>query len=477
MKHGIFFSFLRLTVKPILCATLLSMLVSCEKNEAEKRADAEEAFRIELEQKKNSALEEYVLSLSERERLAQIFVINLEGNEEFWFCEYTTETASEEKVPLIPGGYIFFSFNIAETPEKIAAFTNSTRRFARERGCAEPFLCIDVEGGYVNRLRGLAGPLPEAGRVAECLDVSQAEMLYSLNAIQLKSLGFDLNFAPVCESRTAENENFLGGRSFGDATAASEYSRAAIKAYQQSRVGAVAKHFPGNGNADPHTQIPRVLFDADEFQKNVLEPFERILAENPAGILMSHAIVELEGDSSESFSESGKFPASLSAFWIEKILREKMGFDGIVFSDDIFMSALAQSGFDSERAVREAILAGVNCILMSEKRFLREYEIVRKLYSQNAAFRIRVDDSVRRIVKFKIDCGILRYEWDKEQTDEDDSDPRLKIVSSEIADNENSFFMRMQEFRAAKEENIKFYEEYFLPTASQEELRTVRWTQ
>lgn len=479
MKRGAFFSFRRFSLNSLFCVMIFFALISCKKIEIKEKSDDTESLQAELERQKNSALEEYILSLSECERLAQIFVVNIEGNEEFYFCEYMDDD-SEKKSPLIPGGYIFFSFNIAESPEKIAAFTDSVRRFAREKKRAEPFLCLDAEGGFVNRLRGVAGPLPDAARVAECLDASQAERLYSLNAIQLKSLGFDLNFAPVCETLTPANEKFLEGRSFGDAKAASEYSRAAIKAYQQNRVGAVAKHFPGNGNADPHARIPRVFFEADDFQKNVLDPFEKILDENPAGILMSHAFVELGENNGTDFSESGEFPASLSAFWIEKILREKLEFDGIVFSDDIFMSALEQSGFNSERAVREAILAGVNCILMSEKRFLREYEIVRKFYSEDAAFRSRVDDSVRRIVKFKINCGILHYEYAESQETETNSAPRMKIVSSELfSENENcenSFSKRMEEFSAAKEENIAFYEKYFLPTASKEELRAVRWT-
>ena len=458
---------------------IFSTLVSCRKVEVEKKSDDAESLQAELERQKNSAIEEYILSLSECERLAQIFVVNIEGNEEFCFCEYMDDD-SEKKSPLIPGGYIFFSFNIAETPEKIAAFTDSVRCFAHEQNCAEPFLCLDAEGGFVNRLRGLASPLPEAARVAECLNPSQAERLYSLNAIQLKSLGFDLNFAPVCETLTSENEKFLDGRSFGDAEAASEYSCAAIKSYQQNRMGAVAKHFPGNGNADPHARIPRVFFEAEDFQKNVIKPFEKILGENPAGILMSHAFVELGENHGEDFSKSGEIPASLSAFWIQNILREKLGFDGIVFSDDIFMSALEQSGFDSERAVHEAILAGVNCILMSEKRFLREYKIVRKFYSEDAAFHSRVDDSVRKIVKFKIDCGILLYEYDESQENETDSPLRMKIVPSEIfsenESGENSFLKRMEKFSAAKEEGFELYEKYFLPTASKEELRAVRWT-
>lgn len=457
-----------MSARLILFSTLLAsslFLLSCQKKEpaAEIFDDDDSLAESEMESQKARAFEEFFSSLSEQEKISQIFVINLEGNEKFSFVEYAND--KDERRPLIPGGYIFFGFNIAESPEKIAAFTDSIRDFARDKSCLEPFLCLDAEGGYVNRLRGIAGPLPECERVAKCMDAEHAETLYSLNAIQLKSLGFDLNLAPVAESLCAENEKFLDGRSFGAAENAAKYSRAAIRAYQRNRVGAVAKHFPGNNDVDPHFSLPRIFYSADEFQKNVLEPFSAVIEETPAGILMSHALVEVRGNFQDSKSS---IPASLNPFWIEEILRETLGFKGIVFCDDIFMSALEQNGFDKKRAVRSAITAGVNCILMSEKRFKNEYEIIRNLYFADEEFRNRIEDSTRKIIKFKIDCGILKYSL----TENGEIVLRSKIKNS--LDEESVFEERMAQFYAAKTENVKLYEKYFLPTASRNELRALR---
>lgn len=452
----------------ILLASSLC-LMSCQKKlpPTETSGNENSSAPSEMELQKAGAFEDFFSSLGEQEKISQIFVVNLEGSEKFSFVEYAGD--GDERKPLFPGGYIFFGFNIAESPEKIAAFTDSIRDFARDKSCLEPFLCLDAEGGYVNRLRGIAGPLPECERVAKCLDAEQAETLYSLNAIQLKSLGFDLNLAPVAECLCAENEKFLDGRSFGAAESAAIYSRAAIRAYQRNRVGAVAKHFPGNNDVDPHFSLPRIFYSADEFQKNVIEPFSAVVAEKPAGILMSHALVEVRGETPENFTDAKpSIPASLNPFWIERILREKLGFGGIVFCDDIFMSALEQNGFDQTRAVRSAILAGVNCILMSEKRFKNEYEIIRNLYSTDEEFRGRVDDSARRIINFKIECGILKYALTE------NGEIVLRPGNKNSPGEESLFEERMAQFYAAKDENAKLYEKYFLPTASKEELRAVR---
>lgn len=250
---------------------------------------------------------------------------------------------------------------------------------------------------------------------------------------------------------------------------AAVYSRAAIRAYQRNRVGAVAKHFPGNNDVDPHFSLPRLFYTAQEFQENVLYPFSAVIEEKPSGILMSHALVELQGEIfGDSQNADASIPASLNPFWIENILRGKLGFDGIVFSDDIFMSALERNGFDQERAVKSAILAGVNCILMSEKRFINEYEIVKNLYSSDAESRKRVDNSARRIIKFKIECGILKYGFTE------DGKIVLRQESGNSPDGKNVFEERMAQFYAARDENVNLYEKYFLPTASREELRAVR---
>ena len=411
----------RLTAALFLAAILLASLCSCslKANERERRtrqaARAIQGESLALEEKKSAALDKYIQSLAERERLAQLFVINLEGDEKFSFVERVDDGGQKDR-PLVPGGYIFFSFNISNEPEKIAAFTDSVRDFARSNDLTEPFLCLDAEGGYVNRLRGVAGPLPENEWVAKNLSAKEAFLLYSLNAIQLRALGFDLNLSPVVEVQNEGNAAFLDGRSFGSAQNVLVYGSAALLAYQTNNVAAVLKHFPGNNSVDPHKALPVLNFSAAGFERDVAEPFEALAKDAPAGVLMSHALVSVDGlgqelSQGQSSLQGQKTPASLSPYWIRSVLRGRLGFKGLVFSDDIFMAALEKNGWPSERAVKGAILAGVNCILMSEKRFAGEWKLVKKLYEGDADFRAAVDDSVRRVMKFKLDFGLLEYDY------------------------------------------------------------------
>ncbi len=412
-------------VTALFLAVSLCALFSCSSKSKETEEKTRQAGRaaqkeaLVLEEKKSQALDKYIQTLTERERLAQLFVINLEGDEKFWFVERVDDdqksSQAKEGRPLVPGGYIFFSFNIARDPAQIAAFTDSVRDFARSNDLTEPFLCLDAEGGYVNRLRGVAGPLPENEWVSNNLSPKEAFLLYSLNAIQLRSLGFDLNLSPVVEVQNESNQEFLDGRSFGDAQKVREYASAAVVAYQTNKVAAVLKHFPGNNSVDPHAALPILSFDEDEFERDVLEPFKFLVNERPAGVLMSHALVRVGGLGQDSLqnpagSQDQKTPASLSSHWIREILRGRIGFTGLVFSDDIFMAALEKNGWPSERAVKSAILAGVNCILMSEKRFINEWKLVKKLYDSDPDFKAAADDSIKRVFAFKLSAGIL--EWD-----------------------------------------------------------------
>ncbi len=416
---------------------------------------AAELAARELEQKKSAALDSYIKGLSLRERLAQLFVINLEGDKKFWFVEWMDDerdngSQAQEGRPLVPGGYIFFSFNIARDPEQIAAFTDSVRDFAREHGAVEPFLCLDAEGGYVNRLRGVAGPLPENEWVSKNLSLKEAFLLYSLNAIQLRALGFDLNLSPVVEVQNEDNQEFLDGRSFGSAEQVKDYGSAAVVAYQTNKVAAVLKHFPGNNSVDPHRALPLLSFEKEEFERDVLEPFAALCALRPSGVLMSHALVSVAEGEAAALEQNT--PASLSPCWIKDVLRGRLSFDGLVFSDDIFMAALEKNGWPSERAVKAAILAGVNCILMSEKRFINEWKLVKKLYDSDADFRAAADDSIKRVLKFKLEQGIL--EWDFAEQ---------KIVPKESPnafEREKNRADRLGRFLSAKSLNQEALKEY-----------------
>ncbi|MCF0241990.1 MAG: glycoside hydrolase family 3 protein, partial [Treponema sp.] len=182
-------------------------------------------------------------------------------------------------------------------------------------------------------------------------------------------------------------------------------SIAALNAYQNNGISCVIKHFPGNTNTDPHTGLPEIKMTSDEM-KETLKPFKSVVSHNPEGVLMSHARTEITdgafGDS--SFSSE---PSCFSSYWVTDVLRGEYGFSGIIFSDDIFMGALADNGYPPDVAAVKAIEAGVDCIMISEKRFLKPALTLIEKAKTDENFAKRIDESCRRILKYKIENGQL----------------------------------------------------------------------
>ena len=160
------------------------------------------------------------------------------------------------------------------------------------------------------------------------------------------------------------------------------------------------KHFPGNTNTDPHTGLPEIEWTEQELELQ-MKPFRELVKLNPSAVLMSHARVKGYGE---------KNPACLSEYWVTDILRNDFGFTGIIFSDDIFMGALADNGYPPEKAVVMAIQAGIDCIMISEKKIGQSVEVLLQKVKNDSQFESRINESVRRIIEYKIKCGFLEYE-------------------------------------------------------------------
>ena len=347
------------------------------------------------------SLDNYIKNLPLEKRVAQLFIENLEGNKTFRSYEtFGDMTGKNDSSPLIAGGYLFFSYNLSDTIEETASYIASIRSYTEQNNQIQPFLAIDQEGGWVNRLKKLTGKLPSQQDVAETLNVGQAYELYSRQAKKMAEIGFNMNLAPVIEVCTDDNRDFLDGRSFGDSYKTSAYGIACINAYQNNKIAAVIKHFPGNTNTDPHTGLPEITLPYDELKK-LLEPFKEVCSHLPVGVLMSHA-------RTSSFDENN--PACLSKKWICDILRSEYGYEGIIFSDDIFMGALASNGFPPEKAAVLAIEAGVDCIMTSEKRFAKQAAHIYAKALDDKTFEERINQSVKRLLEYKIKAGLFSLE-------------------------------------------------------------------
>lgn len=343
----------------------------------------------------DKVIKAFIEKLSLEEKISQLFLINLENDDKFLPVEFYEKDGV--KKTLIPGGYIFFGYNIADNPSKIMRFTDSIIEHSKAQGSVVPYLCVDAEGGYVNRLRNVAGPLPENERVSKCLTSSKSQELYETYARQMRSLGFNLNLAPVSEICSDKNKDFLSGRSYGTKDNVISYSVSCVNAYQKNQVAAILKHFPGNTNVDPHMGLPKIEMSQNEFDE-ITETFSKIIKEsNPAGILMSHAVVPAYD----------KDPSCLSKFWVTDILRTKIGYEGLIFSDDIFMGALIDNGYSPQKACRMAVDAGINCIMISQKSFKKWLKIFAEICKEDSEFLKKIEDSLYRILKFKIEYKII----------------------------------------------------------------------
>lgn len=361
------------------------------------------SYIIENQKIHQSKLTDYIENMPLENKVAQLFIENLEGNTKFRTYENMkaiTDKDDDEERPLVAGGYLFFSYNIADSVQAQKDFNNSINDYCRQNKIIPPYLAVDQEGGWVSRLKKLNTKLPSNQDVAKNNSIAQSYEIYREQALQMQTMGFHMNLAPVIEVCTPDNEDFLDGRSFGSFEQVLNYGRACVNAYENNQIATVVKHFPGNTNTDPHTGLPEIKLSEADLKESV-RSFEEILKYNPSAILMSHART--------SAIDPG-VPACLSKVWVTDILRNTYKYQGIIFSDDIFMGALADNGFPPEKAALMAIDAGVDCIMISEKRFGKAARVIYKKAQEDSEFANKIDQALLRILEYKEKAGLFVLE-------------------------------------------------------------------
>lgn len=361
------------------------------------------SYIIENQKIHQAKLTDYIKNMPLENKIAQLFIENLEGNTKFRTYENMkaiTDKDDDEERPLVAGGYLFFSYNIADSVQAQKDFNNSINDYCRQNKIIPPYLAVDQEGGWVSRLKKLNTKLPSNQDVAKNNSIAQSYEIYREQALQMQSMGFHMNLAPVIEVCTPDNEDFLDGRSFGSFEQVLNYGRACVNAYENNQIATVVKHFPGNTNTDPHTGLPEIKLSEADLKESV-RSFEEILKYNPSAILMSHART--------SAIDPG-VPACLSKVWVTDILRNTYKYQGIIFSDDIFMGALADNGYPPEKAALMAIDAGVDCIMISEKRFGKAARVIYKKAQEDSDFAKKIDQALLRILEYKEKAGLFVLE-------------------------------------------------------------------
>lgn len=294
-----------------------------------------------------------------------------------------------------PGNVILFARNL-KSPEQMRDLCKEIHKHIKEATGETPFIAIDQEGGVVSRLPDGATKFPSAMAVSST-NLQNAYDVANLTAKELSALGVNCNFAPVADINTNPQNPVIGVRSYGktpdDVT---PYVMESVKGHIDAGVLPVVKHFPGHGDTvvDSHLGLPCVDKTEEELWACELAPFKEAFAQNAPSVMIAHILYPALGNPD--------VPASLSKEIIQNILREKMGFKGLVFSDCLQMKAV-QDLYGTPESFLRAISSGtdIGCIC-HDIEFVKTAIALVKDGIENKTFSMEIIDSaVERVLNAK----------------------------------------------------------------------------
>jgi len=261
--------------------------------------------------------------------------------------------------PLV-GGVILFSRNY-ELIEQVSVLCDEIHRLRKE-----PLLiAVDHEGGRVQRFKDSFTRIPCMQTLGDVYadnkqrGVDHAQSVAWLMAMELRKVGVDFSFAPVLDLDYGCSE-IIGDRAFSaDKLVVAEVAEAFQQGLTEAGMASVGKHFPGHGAVAPdsHIAIPIDDRSLEEIMHNDVQPFKQLIKSGMKGIMPAHVI----------YQQMDEMPAGFSNFWLQTVLREQLGFDGAIFSDDLSMHGASVVG-DFEQRARQALKAGGDMALVCNNR-------------------------------------------------------------------------------------------------------------
>lgn len=334
------------------------------------------------------------MTLSLEEKIGQMLAVGFHGLEP---PDYILDWLAAGRI----GGIILFARNVA-SPSQLAELTQACHEAARH-----PLLvAIDQEGGIVARLREGFTESPGALALGVADSESLAEEVSRVLGAELRALGINWNLAPVVDITHDISNPSVGARSLGsDKARVSKLAVAQVLGFQKAGVAATAKHFPGLGNTpvDSHDEMPVIDRNVDYLWEHDLVPFRATVSAGVATVMISHVkFPSIDGD----------HPSTLSRHVITELLRDAIGFAGLVCTDCMEMHAISDHYLPGESAVLAA-LAGDDLIFFSHS-FTSTHETHSTAYddlvraAQNGRIPIeRIDEAVTRVLDLKQRYGIV----------------------------------------------------------------------
>jgi beta-N-acetylhexosaminidase len=288
-------------------------------------------------------------------KVGQLLIIGLPGTQLDLMTRGLLETIQ-------PGGVLLMGHNV-ESAQQVVELTSSIRSLLE----VPPLIAVDQEGGRVDRLKAIFSPMPSADLLRASGDASIAARLGEIIAEALRTLGFNLNFAPVLDIAWDDSvNNGIKGRYLGSSVAeVVRLGGAYLEGLQRGGVIGVGKHFPGLGGAgvDSHESLPTVDRSRDELTRNDIAPYLELFSKINArlnAIIVGHAHYP-------AFDGPAALPASLSKNIVSGLLRDEMNFKGLALTDDLMMGAVTHARTPAESAVM-AIEAGNDMVMIADSK-------------------------------------------------------------------------------------------------------------
>jgi beta-N-acetylhexosaminidase len=349
---------------------------------------------------------EQILSLPIEKKVGQLFFIGLPGPQ-------IDDASAKLLEDISPGGICLFARNIREPGQ-----TRKLLDDIRGRLRIEPFLSIDQEGGLVDRLRRILTPMPAANLLKTSADAGH---LAGIIAEALRIIGFNMDFAPVVDvidPARSRPDNGLYSRAYSASKDdVAEFAGAFLSALQENGCLGCLKHFPGLGasEADSHEELPAVNLTDAQLDATDLVPYREIFRTgDPAAVMVAHACFP-SSDLQEADQNGKLLPSSLSLNFVTTLLRGRLGFDGLVLTDDLEMGAILKN-YGIGDACKMAVLAGQDMLaICADGDAVREgFGAVLKAVGDGEISGARIDESLERIARAKsLISAPLRYDTDR----------------------------------------------------------------
>ncbi|MDR2631056.1 MAG: glycoside hydrolase family 3 protein [Spirochaetaceae bacterium] len=330
--------------------------------------------------------------MSDEEALAQTFMLGWVGAEP---SPLIINWIRDRNI----GGIKIFGWNTEDT-RRLAETVGVLQQLALKTRLNIPlFVATDQEGGWIRHVKGATSETP--GNMAIGASGYPRDAYYAgyYIARELAVLGINMNFAPTVDLYTNRDSSLIGTRAFGeDPVQAGILGAAFVKGQQAAGVIATAKHYPGHGDTDldSHGVLPRINATVEALWDRELIPYRLLAREGIPAIMSGHLAFPN--------TQAGMIPASLSSWFLQDILRDRIRFEGLIITDDLMMNGATASAGSVSQAAKQALLAGNDIIMFSSTPNLndRVWTYLAASMKEEPGFRSRVRDAARRILETKL---------------------------------------------------------------------------